>query len=264
MNSLFGQLTLSQVALEKFLSCRRLFRYRYVDALYWPAVWGKGEENLREIERGNTFHRLAQQYYLTGKVPPVREQDLSRWMTALAGRWPRQNGFHYYPEQELRWQSPWGRLLVKYDLLVVTGDGRLIIFDWKTQAAPLKENYLRERWQTRLYLLVAARCGLDYLGLAPETKISLVYWNPRFPQQPVMLPGTKDFLDLSERRVQQVLTEIETAIAAADYPPVGVPEVCCSCEYRPLCQGQITERPTLAEELGLEGLSWDSLEEESW
>jgi len=264
MNSLFWQLTYSQAALEKFLSCRRLFRYRYVDALYWPAVWGKTEENLREIERGNTFHRLAQQYYLTGAVPPVKEKDLSRWLLALKQRWPRQPGYRYLPEQELRWQSPWGRLLVKYDLLVVTNDGRLIIFDWKTQAAPLKENYLRERWQTRLYLLVAARSGLDYLGLPPETKISLVYWNPRFPQQPVVLPGNKEFLDLAERRVQQVLAEIETTIAAADYPPVEVEEVCRSCEYRPRCQGQLTEAPTLAEELGLDGLSWDSLEEENW
>ncbi|AVX20931.1 PD-(D/E)XK nuclease superfamily protein [Carboxydocella sporoproducens DSM 16521] len=261
---LFQQLTFSQAALETFLTCRRRFRYRYVDALYWPTVWGKNEESLRELERGLTFHRLAQQYYLTGQVPPVGESNLNQWLAALAATWSRQDGYSYYPEQELRWQSPWGSLLVKYDLLVQIPDGRLLIYDWKTQAAPLQEKLLTERWQTRLYLLVAARCGRNYLGLPPDAEVSLVYWNPRYPAQRVVIPGKEKFLAEAEERLSQVLAEIQATIAAADYPPVGVEEVCRSCEYRPLCQGQITEELDPARELGLEDLSWQLVEGESW
>ena len=53
----------SQSALSIFDNCRRRFRYRYLDGLYWPAEWGMKEEVKNDLKQGRQFHLLAERYY---------------------------------------------------------------------------------------------------------------------------------------------------------------------------------------------------------
>ncbi len=55
----------SQSSLQDYVDCARRFQLRYLDRVAWPAVQAEPvQENERHIQRGERFHRLAQQFLL--------------------------------------------------------------------------------------------------------------------------------------------------------------------------------------------------------
>src|SRR3990172_11487347 len=171
-----AQFTFSQTSLQDYADCPRRFQLRYLDRLVYPAAESEPAlENERHQQEGQYFHRLAQQYRLG--IPPEKlarmanTPDLGRWWENfinskdLSGLSPalrsgelRKDLSGLYPELTL--SAPLGdfRLVAKYDLIAVTGDEKIVIYDWKTYRKRPRDEWLSARWQTRVYraMLVAA------------------------------------------------------------------------------------------------------------
>ena len=75
----------SQSALSIFDNCRRRFRYRYLDGLYWPAEWGMNEEVKADLKQGSQFHLLAERYYSLnlGETGLSSNPLLQSWLNRL-------------------------------------------------------------------------------------------------------------------------------------------------------------------------------------
>jgi len=151
-------------------------------------------------------------------------------------------------------------LTVIYDLLVIdsrsavdqasqNGDGyQGQIFDWKTHQRSPRKEWLKNDWQTRLYLYVLC----ETTDLRPD-QISMTYWFVRLAEE--NQPGFYRF-DYSEKQHQAThqdllrltnrLTQLlKLAESAADFPKVAIEKgLCDRCPFNVRCDRASLAAPT--------------------
>ncbi|TDO86144.1 PD-(D/E)XK nuclease superfamily protein [Halanaerobium saccharolyticum] len=251
----------SQSALSIFNDCRRRFRYRYLDGLYWPAEWGMNEEVKNDLKQGSQFHLLAERYYsqTLGETVLSSNQLLQSWLNRLKTFCPADNVVS--AEQELRFQENNLKLLAKYDLLKYDQEqSKFIIFDWKTDKKSLYEKDIENSMQSRFYLYLLYEAGYDYF--AADYKLQqmpgLSYWNPRYPDQSIQINYTQDKFNQDRNYFKKLITEILTE---EEFPLTDDLNKCRFCEYRPICRGKKTESKEIIEEDLDLNLDWEAVEE---
>jgi hypothetical protein len=259
---------MSAMALGTYQICPLRFRYRYLDNLYWSRLWGASPTEQKAVEQGQNFHLMARRYY-SGLDParvqdPVEQQQLEAWLGLLAGFLPLTFDRSFHPELELRLNRPDMRLMAKFDLVVVDPNGHATIFDWKTEKRMPRRSYLIKAPQTLVYryMLCAAGGAYSPTGRFKPEEISMVYWNPLYPDRWERLPYSEAQFHKDEEHLQGLITRIlrtdrDLFLATTDE------RVCKTCEYQMICHGRRAERVDLEEEEWLheESLAWDNLPE---
>jgi hypothetical protein len=240
----------SQSSLQDFSDCRRRFQLRYIQALAWPAVETEPVlEHERYLQKGLDFHRLVHQHLLG--VPSevlssmLHDEELRRWwenylkfigdFTGISELGNLEKTTRY-PEISLT--APIGdyRLVAKYDLILLTPDGRAIIYDWKTSRKLPQRRWLEERLQTRLYPYLLHRAAGHLEKAVPHDPegVEMVYWFTGFPDQPQRFT-----YDLAKfRKDEQYLTDLVETIRDLDqdqFSLTGDERRCAYCVYRSLC-----------------------------
>lgn len=251
----------SQSALAIFNKCRRRFRYRYLDGLYWPAEWGMNDEVKADLEQGRQFHLLAERYYgqSLGQTDLSSNERLQAWLNRLKKFAQAKNVVS--AEQELRLQQDNLKLLAKYDLLKYDSKGkRFLIFDWKTDRKQLAKKNLAASMQSRFYLYLLYGAGYDYFK--SEFKLKnfprLIYWNPRYPKQEKVINYDLDKFNKDQKYFKELISEI---LAEEEFELTDDLNKCRFCEYRPICRAKKTEiQEVIEEDLELD-LNWESIEE---
>jgi CRISPR/Cas system-associated exonuclease Cas4 (RecB family) len=238
----------SQGSLQDFVDCPRRFQLRYLDRIAWPAVQAEPIlENERHLQQGELFHLLVQQH-LVG-IPVQRltamaqgDADLTDWWQAYLAVAPADLPGEHFAEVTL--SAPLGasgarRLMAKYDLVVLTPEGRAVIFDWKTSRHRPPRRWLDERLQTRVYSYLLLHAGVDLnhgRPLAAE-QIEMVYWFPSFPDRPERFVYSADQATEDESYLHALVEQI--VLLADDegiFPLTPFEERCRFCVYRSLCE----------------------------
>jgi len=255
------ELYFSQSALSIFNDCRRRFRYRYLDGLYWPAEWGMNEEVKKDLKQGRQFHLLAERYYsqTLGETVLKSDQLLQSWLNRLKSFSAAENVVA--AEQELRFQEEDLKLLAKYDLLKYDKlEKKLIIFDWKTDKKSLYEKDIKSSMQSRFYLFLLYQAAYEYFGTDYELEKmpELIYWNPRYPNQNLKINYNQNDFKKDKSYFNNLLTEI---LAESEFQLTDDLNKCRFCEYRPICRGKKTEEKEIVEEDLDLNLDWEAVEE---
>jgi CRISPR/Cas system-associated exonuclease Cas4 (RecB family) len=242
--SLLNAFTFSQGSLQDFVDCPRRFELRYIHRLAWPAV---DSEPVIESERrrrlGERFHRLAQRYLLgipeQNLVIQAEEEELASWWQAFLNcEWSRPApGLRTFPEIVLSAPFAGGRLIAKYDLLIII-DGppqKAVIVDWKTSSHIPRRESLMQKLQTRVYpyLLVNAGRALVGASLLPE-QIGMIYWYSAFPEKQHRFPYNHAQYESDQTYLLGLVEQIET-MAGGQFPMVDEETICRWCTYRSLC-----------------------------
>lgn len=251
----------SQSALSIFKNCRRRFRYRYLDGLYWPAEWGMNEEVKNDLKQGRQFHLLAERYYskTMGETVLNSNQLLQSWLERLKSFCRAENVVS--AEQELRSQKGNLKLLAKYDLLKYNKSlKKFIIYDWKTDKKSLYDKKIKDSMQSRFYLYLLFEAGYDYFNDEYDLKNmpELIYWNPRYPNQKIRIEYNKDQFEKDKKYFKELINEI---LNEKKFPLTDELNKCKFCEYRPICRGEKTENKQIIEEDLDLNLDWESVEE---
>lgn len=255
------ELYFSQSSLAIFQSCQKKFYYRYLAGLYWPAEWGMNEEIRQDLKLGQQFHLLAQRYYqpTLEETTLVSKQPLQAWLNRLKRFCPAVDIIA--AEQELRLREAEFKLLAKYDLIKYdSSQARIIIYDWKTDKKDFKQKDIKSSMQTRFYLYLMVKAGYKYFAqdYKLETMPCLIYWNPRYPGQPVSLKYDKKSFEQDQTFFEELLKEILTS---SEFPLTEDINKCRFCEYRPICRGKRSEDIEVFEEDLDLNLDWESVEE---
>ncbi len=239
----------SQSALEDFQTCAWRFYLRHVLHQPWPALVSEpATEHERHQRLGERFHRLVQQH-LAG-VPAERlsasvdDPDLAAWWTRYLEALPADLPGTAFPEHTLVTGLDGFRLLARYDALLATEDGQLVIFDWKTTLRrPPRARYARS-WQTRLYRYVAVRAGGHLLAapLRPE-QVRMVYWFPAFPDAPYHFPYDAAQFQADQADLHALLTDIARRDSPDHFPRTADDRACHFCPYRSLCERGVQAGP---------------------
>jgi hypothetical protein len=188
----------SQSNLQDYVDCRYRFYLRYILKLKWPAlVVDDALDFERRGQIGARFHQLIQQY-LQG-IPQARVTELAEadpapelarwWADFLAFVGPNLQGERFV-EATLSTALAGHYLLAKFDLALLSEDGKLVIYDWKTSRRAPRKDWLLSRIQTRLYRLILAEAGAELTGGRPirPDEITMHYWFATQPKTPVTLP----------------------------------------------------------------------------
>ncbi len=238
-------LQFSQGSLQDYVDCRRRFQLRYLLKLAWPALEAEPAlEYEAAMQQGALFHRLIQQHLLgipTERLTPLAKgADLSRWwQNYLEFSYPPQSAL--YPEVTLSMPLLDCRLVAKYDVILVTPEGRAIIYDWKTSRRHPKRAWLSERLQSRVYPYLLAQAGAHLNQGRPfqPEQIEMIYWFAEAPTEPEKLSYGAESFARDEAYLKSLIGEI-IALDSKDFTLTEAVEHCRFCTYRSLCDRGIT------------------------
>ncbi|MGM0501884.1 MAG: PD-(D/E)XK nuclease family protein [Bacillota bacterium] len=261
------QLYFSASSLKTYQTCQLKFKRRYIDGLFWPDDWVKDEEKKKTQELGQLFHTLAERYYLRGKIVDTKDvidSQLVQWLERLIDFRPYKQQDQFLPEQRLQLNQGELKLLAKYDLLHLPPDNRAVIYDWKTYARNSKASFLKRSLQTIVYryLLVAAGSDFSPTGNWEPQDITLIYWNPRYPDSSIEFPYSEEQFLKDQRKIKGLIKRIRETNYGVDEDVLATSDEtnCLYCEYRPICHGE----PALEIEPKEEDLDltedWDEIE----
>lgn len=238
------QFEFSQGSIQDFMECRRRFKLRYIDRFAWPAIQAEpARENELAIRRGERFHRIAQQYLLgvpEERIKRMAEADADDFILSW---W---NGFVMFANPllqrprfvEMMLSMPIvGQILVaKYDLVIITEDGKAVIFDWKTSFKHPKRDWLVKRAQTRIYPFVLVNAGAAFNNNQTITaeQVEMVYWFTNFPTLPERLSYQSKQLDEDGYFLKEHIESILT-LPAEGFEMTADEKRCKYCVYRSLC-----------------------------
>ncbi|MGB7085686.1 MAG: PD-(D/E)XK nuclease family protein [Phormidesmis sp.] len=260
-------LPLSQSHLTLLETCPRKYQYIFFDALSTPATY----DPQITTQWGSQFHLLMQQRALNLPVELLADAnvEMAESMAALATAAPdvfahlpispsaerssvagtedadaarpvsqNQLSPDEFSQSEHQRTLAFGDYLltVVYDLVVLSAEQGQI-FDWKTHLRPPREDWLREDWQTRLYLYVLC----ETTDLLPE-QLSMTYWFVRLGAMTDAQPSFYRF-DYSigqHRHTQQDLQRLTMQLAQmrdrADFPKVSIDKGRCDrCLFNVRC-----------------------------
>jgi PD-(D/E)XK nuclease superfamily len=234
----------SQSSLQDFTDCRRRFQLRYLQRVAWPAIQAEpAREFERHIQRGDRFHRLAQQY-LVG-VPEERlarmaeadeDENLQRWWQNFLDSIPPLLSGARRVEVALQAPLDGFRLVAVYDLVLLRPDGRVVIYDWKTSLHRPSRAALLQRLQTRVYPYVLAQAGAALTGgkAIPPEQIEMTYWFAEPGQAPETLAYTAQRYQDDAHDLLALVSEIQS-LAPQDFSMAPSEKPCAYCVYRSLC-----------------------------
>lgn len=231
---------LSRKRLADFAACRRRFQLRYVERLAWPAA--PVEETIDEaILLGKRFHQLAQRYYmgLPADSADIVDAELRRMWERFVSRKPALPPGRRYPEVSMT--VPIGRhfLTGRFDLLIL-GEGRAHVFDWKTDARARSAAQLREDLQTLLYLALATEGspGLNH-PLAPE-QVALTFWYVNDPESSATFEYGRAQHDANWSYIRGLASELDRQAAAGGvWALTNDLDHCAQCAYQLFCDRQL-------------------------
>ena len=234
------ELIFSANSLQAFADCERRFELNYLDELKWPAV--ETEPVLKSehfLADGRRFHEMIHQDLLGIPVMEpslVDEPELAAWWQNYRDHDPIQTYGQQYPEKTLV-SSLKDRLLVAtYDLFVVTEEGKVTIYDWKTWRKPHAFQWVKQQMQSRIYPLViyqerASIAGAENLQFED---IKMQYWYANFPEESVSFQYSEDQY-LADKAVLELIIDRIDSLPAGQFELTSELAKCTYCPFRSYC-----------------------------
>lgn len=259
----------SQNNLQDFSDCPRRFELKYILKQQWPAVVS---EPILEFEQhqqlGRSFHILIQRH-LAGIPAQVLEKTLS---DPLLYSWWKNYLIFIEQFKGLQCQAEVTRtipfagyhLTATFDCLVMDAHDGITILDWKTSRFKTPAKTLANRIQSQVYPYICYETHKDKLK---AENISLVYWFPEFPDDPVRFTYSSERHSEAEILLHELVNSITRSEPDA-FPLTNNEKSCQYCVYRSLCNrgikaGSLTEAASTQTELAsqLDNLDFNSIEE---
>lgn len=232
----------TQQNLQNYVDCQYRFYLREIKKLDWPAV---ESEPIREQEElmllGTRFHLLCQQY-LSG-IPAevismqITQPELAEWWKSFLLLNLNLAPGSFYAEKLFSIPFAGYRLAAKVDLLVKKGDGKILIYDWKTSQHQPKRQTMLNRMQSKVYPFVAAQSQPQQSS--SDNSIEMVYWYPAFPDSPIKFFCSQSQLDDDQTKLEILINEIISK-QENDFEKVSEDKLCRYCRYRSLCNRGIS------------------------
>lgn len=228
--------------LQSYADCPRRFQLRYADRWRPPTMTAaetQGElEYEKRLRQGARLHQLAK---LSQQGIPhdllkaaIQDDKVALWFDELLS-----SGLHdlpgtRLPEKRLQTSLNGRQLMAKVDLLAFEPGGELVIVDWKTGNYVPDRESLRQRWQTIVYLYVAAKAGAHLVGAPlPAERVRLEYVYLARGGQRVSFAYSPAQMRDDEALLSGLLNEIQNA---SDFPLTSESRHCRFCAYRVHCE----------------------------
>ncbi len=232
----------SQMKLQDYCDCERRFELKYLQQQAWPALRSEPVILIeKQMQQGQQFHLLAQQLFSGIPENAIEAQIgdvilLEWWHNFLSFARPLLKNKHY-PEFKISAQIGNFPFIAIYDLLVIAGENKFTIFDWKTSQHKPSASQLSESIQTRLYPLLLVQSGkiINHGAKIRPESIEMVYWFSNHPEQPEAFTYSENQYEVDLDLITALVTEIsqknENEFTKTEYI-----RRCKFCQYRSFCE----------------------------
>ena len=263
-------LRFSAQSLQDYVDCPYRFYLRYIQRLEYPAEQSSPYlEFERFRQRGELFHRCVDQYF--HQVEPkaiqasITDIDVRNWWDRFLQFISQCTYQKAYSEILFQTHLEGHPLVAKVDLLMISEDKKVLIYDWKTTARDKRPSrrYYTDRMQTIVYPFLLSRTSITGEEVDPAN-IQLTYWFPQFAEQPETFTYSAQHQQQDEATLHSLIQEIE-AKDPVDFAKTEEKRLCRFCVYRSLCDrgvkaGAIDE-VDIELELDSMNLDFDEIEE---
>lgn len=238
-------LTLSQQQIQDYLDCPRRFQLRHLKQLPWPDLPYPPDVEAA-FSRGRLLHRLIERHYLGLEVSreSIIDPVVAGWWDTFRAHAPAPSSGHALPEASLTVPLGNHQLRGRFDLISVDTTGatpRATIYDWKT-SKPRDAAWLRQAWQTRLYLALIAEGGHALPGTDGERirpdNINMVYWYLADPERPVILHYSATWHAENWQMLEATLAALDESLRTDSWPLTEDWSHCRYCAFQAYCGRQ--------------------------
>lgn len=228
--------------LQSYADCPRRFQLRYMQRWQPPGMTAREtndelayELRMRQGARLHELAKLAQQGIPQDLLKSaIQDDDVARWFDELLASGLNDLPGTRLPEKRLQTSLNGRQLVAQVDLLAFEPGGELVVVDWKTgNYAPDRET-LRQRWQTIVYLYVAAKAGEHLVGAPlPAERIRLDYVYLARGGGRISFAYSSEQMRADEERLGGLMDEIQMA---SDFPLTPDERHCRFCAFRVHCE----------------------------
>ena len=228
---------LSRSRLKDFLACQRRFQLRYLQQVVWPTPPLTEAASLAQ-QRGQVFHRLLERFFLgmTINESDLADDVLRSWWRMFQRNYKQWPEAQLLPELDLTVPIDGYLISGRFDLLVL-GHMKAHIFDWKT-GRPQSMAFLRQTWQTRLYLAMLAQSGTALGQNLEPDHLSITYWYVQDPFNPQTIGYSQTEHKRNWTEIRAVIAQIDQQLTKDEWPLTTDRSQCRICLYQTYCGRQ--------------------------
>lgn len=228
--------------LQSYADCPRRFQLRYVERWRPPTMTAAEtkdelayEKRLRQGARLHQLAKLAQQGIPHDLLKAaIQDDNVALWFDELLSSDLHDLPDTRLPEKRLQTSLNGRQLMAQVDLLAFEPGGELVIVDWKTGNYVPDRESLRQRWQTIVYLYVAAKTGPHLYGEPlPAERVRLDYVYLARGGQRISFAYSPAQMRADEALLSGLMDEIHSA---SDFPLTPESRHCRFCAFRVHCE----------------------------
>ena len=235
MNSKLKNFIYSQNSINTYKSCPLKFKYKYIDNISWRYDDFSANEYYKGLKKGREFHLLCERYFSNIPLGEINDDKFNKWISKVKKVIPIKEGYTYLPEYEIRLSLNGNKILAKYDLVVI-GENKIEIWDWKTESKEINYRNVENRMQTILYLVLAKEVIGNLLNInIPSENISMKYYQPEFDDGPICITYNDEKHKEYINKINQYITLIQKTNYKNEQEIYKNDRHCSYCEFNKLC-----------------------------
>lgn len=229
----------TQNSLSTFVNCPFKFKKKYTDNVKWQEE--TDDSLVSRVNFGIDFHKIAERYFK--RIPVYEEgfkdnEELYNAYENLKEMFPLKENEQYYPEYTIRFSDGDMRLEANIDLVLIKGDGKVEIWDWKTNANINNSKKYEKSLQTSVYMFALKKCSKDIFGtdFACED-INMAYFSPEQNCKIADIPYSDKFY----KKDEEVLKSLIEKVYNYNYDMFdreSYSKQCKFCEFNTFCNNQ--------------------------
>lgn len=230
----------SQNSLNTFSKCPLKFKMKYMEDMSWKNDSPMDVEYYKSMKIGLDFHLICERYF-SGLILGVENsnEELIKWTKALQAKMVLNKDNIYFPEYEMKMVKNHIKLQAKYDLIIIKPQGKVEIWDWKTENRKLNRKEMEKRFQAIVYMYVLKERAEEILGLSVEPEnIKMIFWQPQYESENIEINYSQMKHDENERLIYKIINNINNFDFQKDFNKELYTNQCRFCEFNYFCNNQ--------------------------
>lgn len=230
----------SQNSLNTFSKCPLKFKMQYMEDVSWKNDSPMDVEYYKSMKLGLDFHLICERYF-SGLPLGIEEsnEELVKWINALKIKMPLREENKYLPEYEIKMIKNHIKVQAKYDLIIIKPEGKVEIWDWKTENRKLKKKEMEKRFQTIVYTYVLKEKSKELLGIdiSPEN-MKMIFWQPQYEGEGIEINYSQVQHNKNEKFIESIINNINNYDFQKDFNKELYSSQCRFCEFNYFCNNE--------------------------